>query len=180
MIVHIQPSTVSGRVLIPASKSHTVRALLIASMAEGTSRIANPLVSNDTLSCAETCRIFGATVDVGEGLWAVKGTGGRIDQGTVDVGNSGTTLYLAAGLAALGDKPVVFTGDDQIRRRPIEPLLRSLRDLGADARSELGNGCAPITVRGPMHGGRISIECPTSQYLSSLLIAAPLATAILR
>jgi len=177
MVVHIKPSAVSGRVLIPASKSHTIRALLIASMAQGKSSIINHLVSDDTLSCIAVCRAFGASVAMEEGVWSVSGTGGRIAEvrEPVDVGNSGTTLYLAASLAALGEYPINFTGDRQIQKRPIEPLLQSLRDLGAQAHSKLGNGCAPFSVCGPLHGGKTSIECPTSQYLSRLLIASPLA-----
>jgi 3-phosphoshikimate 1-carboxyvinyltransferase len=89
------------------------------------------------------------------------------------VGNSGTTLFLALAAAALGADPVRFDGDSQIRRRSAAPLLKALAGLGVRTESE--EGCAPITVRGPWKGGRVSVECPTSQYLSALLIAAPLA-----
>jgi 3-phosphoshikimate 1-carboxyvinyltransferase len=92
----------------------------------------------------------------------------------IDVGNSGTTLYLAMSVAALARGETVFTGDDQVRRRPAEPLLAALRTLGAAAHSQAGNGCAPLVVGGGLRGGLVTIECPTSQYLSSLLIACPL------
>jgi 3-phosphoshikimate 1-carboxyvinyltransferase len=91
------------------------------------------------------------------------------------VGNSGTTLFLALAAAALGEKPVAFTGDGQIRRRSAAPLLDALAGLGIAVES--ASGCVPITVRGPWKGGRVSLPCPTSQYLSALLIAAPLAPA---
>jgi 3-phosphoshikimate 1-carboxyvinyltransferase len=68
---------------------------------------------------------------------------------------------------------VRFDGDAQIRRRSAAPLLNALAGLGVQVESE--TGCAPITIRGPWQGGSIAIECPTSQYLSALLIAAPLA-----
>jgi 3-phosphoshikimate 1-carboxyvinyltransferase len=107
----------------------------------------------------------------------VEGTGGSlaVPQDIVDVKNSGTTLYVALGTAALCPGFTVFTGDDQIRRRPATNLLASLRDLGATAFSTRDNGCTPIVVKGRLAGGTTSIACPTSQYLSSLLINCPLA-----
>lgn len=116
--------------------------------------------------------------------WIVTGRGVGTPGGTlavpddvITVGNSGTTLYLALAMAALGPQTSVFTGDEQIRRRSAEPLLRALEGLGAQAFSTKGDGCAPIVVRGPWKGGRVSLPCPTSQYLSALLISAPLAPA---
>ena len=93
-----------------------------------------------------------------------------------DVGNSGTTLFLALAAAALGEEPMEFDGDEQIRRRSAGPLLEALAGLGVSVESGT-SGCAPITVRGPWKGGRVSLSCPTSQYLSALLLAAPLAPA---
>jgi len=177
----VETGRIRGTLRVPASKSHTIRALLIASLARGTSRIIRPLLSSDTCSCRDACRLLGAMIaeieDPREGfVWEVTGTAGKIARtsGPVDVGNSGTTLYLAAGLAALGTSPVTFTGDDQIRSRPVGDLLNSLEDLGARVTRQNGN-CAPFTVCGPLSGGKTTIACPTSQYLSSLLIAAPLA-----
>jgi 3-phosphoshikimate 1-carboxyvinyltransferase len=92
------------------------------------------------------------------------------------VGNSGTTLFLALAAAALGTERVVFTGDEQIARRGAGPLLEALRGLGITVGSA-ANGCVPITVQGPWKGGRVSLPCPTSQYLSALLLTAPLAPA---
>jgi 3-phosphoshikimate 1-carboxyvinyltransferase len=89
------------------------------------------------------------------------------------VGNSGTTLFFALAAAALGRRPITFTGDEQIARRSAGPLLEALKTLGASVDSN--GGCTPITVCGPWRGGRVSISCPTSQYLSALLFAAPLA-----
>jgi 3-phosphoshikimate 1-carboxyvinyltransferase len=89
------------------------------------------------------------------------------------VGNSGTTLFLALALAGLSPVPVHFDGDSQIRRRSAAPLLAALAGLGVQ--TESAGGCVPISLQGPWKGGKVSIECPTSQYLSALLIAAPLA-----
>jgi 3-phosphoshikimate 1-carboxyvinyltransferase len=121
---------------------------------------------------------MGAEIDITEDPWRVRGTGGRptAPDNVIDVCNSGTTLRVAVGSAALlAEGRAVFTGDDQIRRRPIGPLTQSLNDLGASVVSTRGNGCAPLVVAGRMKGGRTRIEAVTSQYLSSLLMNTPLA-----
>ena len=178
----VKPGKIGGTLSVPASKSHTIRGLLIAALARGESRLIRPLLSSDALSCLEACRRLGAVVqrtvlEDGTGEeWVITGTAGRITipQEPIDVGNSGTTLYLAASLAALGDGPVTFTGDQQIRSRPAGPLLGALETLGARVTRHNGD-CAPFTIQGPLKGGETSLSCPTSQYLSSLLLAAPLA-----
>ena len=169
-------SHLSGGVAIPASKSHTIRALAIATMAHGVSEIANPLDSADTRSCVDTCRALGAEIETATD-WTVKGAGGvlRAADDVIDVRNSGTTLYVALGMASLVRGSNVFTGDEQTQRRTAQNLLDALCSLGARAESTRGNGCAPIRVRGPLRGGSASIACPTSQYLTSLLLCTPLA-----
>jgi len=176
----VRKSNLTGTVLIPGSKSHTIRAVTIASLAEGQSTIRNPLIPNDTLSAVKCYRAFGAKIDTAnEKVWKVIGTGGRlsIPAEIIDVGNSGTTLRIAVGSAALLDKnaTVTFTGDEQIQSRPIEPLLASLGDLGAKGRALNDNGKPPVAVSGKLVGGKTTVEAVTSQYLSSLLLAAPLA-----
>lgn len=172
----IRPSRLKGVVPIPGSKSHTIRAVAIASLASGTSRIVKPLDSSDTRSALDAARAFGAEVEAGED-WIIAGTAGRpaLPDNVVDVGNSGTTLRLFLGAAALCDGWTVFTGDDQIRRRPVQPLIDAYRLLGAEGFTTRGNGCAPAALRGRMAGGRTEIRAVTSQFLSSLLISAPLA-----
>jgi 3-phosphoshikimate 1-carboxyvinyltransferase len=172
-------STLRGRVAVPPSKSHTIRAVAIASLAGGRSTIRNPLVSADTLSAAGCYRDLGAAIDTTEpGLWKIDGNGGRIrcPGKTIDVGNSGTTLRIAMGTAALAEGGfVTLTGDEQVRGRPVAPLMDSLGDLGAECISLADNGRAPVRVTGPMTGGSTSIAAYTSQYLSSLLLCCPLA-----
>ncbi len=180
MLLMLKKSQLSGRVRIPGSKSHTIRAVAIASLANGTSFIRNPMLSEDTRSAAACYAQFGADVDTRDpALWTITGTGGQITPPNkpIDVGNSGTTLRLAAGSAALtaGNAQIVLTGDHQIQSRPIQPLLDSLTDLGARAESVRGNGCAPVRIAGTLKGGQTPIDCFTSQYLSSLLLACPLA-----
>ncbi|MBI4581446.1 MAG: 3-phosphoshikimate 1-carboxyvinyltransferase, partial [Planctomycetes bacterium] len=121
---------------------------------------------------------LGAQVDVQPNCWRVRGTGGELKtpENFIDVRNSGTTLRVAVGSAALLRQGLAgFTGDHQIRRRPIGPLARSLNDLGAKVETTRGNGCAPLVVGGRLRGGVTRIEAVTSQYLSSLLMCTPLA-----
>ncbi len=173
----VHPSSLHGEVTIPGSKSHTIRALVLGLLAEGESALLNPLDSSDTRSCLNMVRMMGGDVREEKGLWRVRGTGGRlpVPGDVIDVGNSGTTLYIGMGIAALIEGITVFTGDGQIRSRPAEGLLKCLGDLGAEARSTRGNGRPPLVISGAMTGGRTSVEAVTSQYLTSLLIAAPLA-----
>ncbi|MDR1506463.1 MAG: 3-phosphoshikimate 1-carboxyvinyltransferase [Treponema sp.] len=198
MRVRIVPHIFSGTVQIPASKSHTIRRLIMASLTAGTSRIENPLDSLDGRSCVSACRILGAEIEESRTAGGAR-TGGCSSAGSgkisaytvrgsapgtdivrerfpvIDVGNSGTTLFLGIAAASLFSVPVTFTGDEQIARRGAAPLLDGLRELGVTVESK--NGCIPITVRGPWKGGTARVSCPTSQYLSALLIASPLAPA---
>ncbi len=166
---------VGGRISIPASKSHTIRALLIAAFAHGESRLRRPLISRDATSARAAVESLGARVRTDGEDWVVQGIGGlpRASGQTIDVGNSGTTLYLASAMAALATGPVSFDGDAQIRRRSAAPLLDALAALGATVTSSSG-GYAPFTVTGPLKPGPLTVDCPVSQYLSALLLAAPL------
>jgi 3-phosphoshikimate 1-carboxyvinyltransferase len=145
----------------------------------------HPLDSLDAQSCAAACRVLGAKIIEnreqgrlvsytvkGNNSFKSKKKGNRF----IDVGNSGTTLYLAMAAAGLGSEPFEFTGDEQIQHRSAAPLLEALSGLGIRAESLKGNGCVPAIIQGPWKGGSVSLPCPTSQYLSAMLIAAPLAS----
>ncbi len=165
-----------GSLDIPASKSQTIRALLIALMAEGKSTIRHPLYSSDTLSCMNALSSLGAAVETDEDgtirvdSSALKESG---EETTIDCGNSGTTAALILPILALGKTPFILTGDDQLRKRPFLPQVMALEALGAETESEGGH--PPIRVCGPIRGGECVIECRSSQYLSGLLLALPLA-----
>jgi len=165
---------------MPASKSHTIRAVAIASLASGKSIIRNPLTSSDTQAAVECYRALGAQIDTSDTtLWKVSGTGGQIEapKDPVAVGNSGTTLRIAMGSAALAQSGQIttFTGDEQIQSRPVGPLTEALSKLGAKCTSLKDNGKAPVQVTGKLKGGKTTIAASTSQYLSSLLLCTPLA-----
>lgn len=176
MKLRVGRSQPGGRVNIPGSKSHTIRALFIATLAEGQSIIKNPLVSGDALSAVGACRALGASITVEGGRFAVTGTGGVpvVPEDVIDVGNSGTTLRFGVLSAALADGWSFFTGDYQIRRRPLGPLIEAINGLGGTAFSSRSNGSAPVAVKGRIKGGGIRLDAVTSQYLSSLLVNCPL------
>ncbi len=165
-----------GTIDIPSSKSQTIRALLIALMAEGKSTIRHPLYSSDTVSCMNALSSLGAVVEKDEDgtihvdSSSLKESG---EETTIDCGNSGTTAALILPILALGKTPFILTGDEQLRRRPFLPLVKALEDLGAETESDGGH--PPIRIKGPVKGGECTIECRSSQYLSGLLLALPMA-----
>lgn len=173
-------SRLKGTVSIPASKSHTIRAIALAALAPGQSLIRNPLWSGDSEAAVNGYRALGAEIDTTDPTaWKVNGVGGSVvpPKETIDVLNSGTTLRIAMGSAALAGagETTTFTGDAQLQTRLIGPLMGSLDDLGAKCVSLKGNGKAPVQVTGQLKGGKTSIEAKTSQYLTSLLMCTPLA-----
>ena len=172
----VSPAKINGELNIPGSKSHTIRAVAIATLAKGKSIIHAPLVSEDTLSCLKAASTFGAWVKRGAGdaFWDITGTGGKVltPAKTVDLGNSGTGLRFFSAIAALNDSPVSFDGDDSLRTRAMAPLLDALRSLGAKAVST--DGKCPCTVQGPVIGGEAFVDGKSSQFVSALLLAAPL------
>ena len=165
MKARVSPAKLQGTVRVPASKSHSIRALLIASLAEGESRIREPLNSTDTTACVRACRSFGAEIEehhdeAGEiAELTVHGLGGppKVPDDVIDVENSGTTLYLLTTTAALAPGWTVFTGDASIRNRPAGPLLEALRALGAGAFSTRGDGKPPYCIGGPFEIGRAHV-----------------------
>ncbi|MCD4669719.1 MAG: 3-phosphoshikimate 1-carboxyvinyltransferase [Actinomycetia bacterium] len=177
MLLKVRKSRVSGKVKIPGSKSHTIRALFIASLAEGKSEIKNPLLSNDTFSALEACRALGADINNYEDKIIVNGFKGvpKVPVDVIDVGNSGVTIRFGIATAALIEGCSVFTGDNQIRKRTNSPLIQALNNLGAKVFSTRNNGLVPIVVKGRLKGGKTDLDSVASQYLSSLLINSPLA-----
>lgn len=176
MLLTVKKSETCGCVEIPGSKSHTVRAVFIAGLAEGRSVIVNPLISGDTLSAIAVCSAFGAGIRNEGDRLLIDGVNAAplLPEDVVDVGNSGTTLRFGMMTAGLMNGYTVLTGDSQIRRRPLGPLIAAMNTLGAEVFSTRGNKMAPVVVKGRLKGGRTELDAVTSQYLSSVLIHAPL------
>lgn len=171
--MRIFPGEVRGNVSAPPSKSHSHRAIFLSAMADGESVIDGALLSADTLSSCEAMRAFGADIEVHGTSLIVRG--GRLEArgGTVDVGNSGTTLRLLSGLASLFPQTTVIDGDQSLRTRPMGPLLRTLTEMGARCSSHQDK--PPVSITGPLVGRTASIEGGvSSQFISSLLLAGGL------
>jgi len=170
-------NTLSGQAVIPGSKSHTIRAVIIGSLAEGLSHIKQPLYSADTEAAVEACQALGAEIILEKNIWIVKGFSGvpRRPGKVLDLRNSGTSLNLITGVVSLGDFETILDGDQSLRSRPVQPLLDALNLLGAQGVSLRGNGCPPIKIKGKIKGGHTRVEGKSSQFVSSLLLCTPLA-----
>jgi 3-phosphoshikimate 1-carboxyvinyltransferase len=144
-------------------------------MAGGVSTLINPLMSDDAQSAVHGAREMGAGIELGKN-WIIRGTHGLPGRQCkfIDVGNSGTSLRILTALCALGNEPVTFDGDKSIRQRPMGPLLSALVNLGARVLESTGDRC-PFTLQGPITGGITTVNGISSQFLSALLIACPLA-----
>ncbi len=177
MFVKVKKSKLNGTIRVPASKSHTIRAILLGTMAEGKSVIDNPLDSLDCLSAVDIARKFGASVDLKDEKWVVEGLSGKlkVPEGVLYTNNSGTTTYFAMGMAALSDGIITITGDEQICRRPVLELAEKLRELGAKVEfNKKGSTTPPISIEGPIHGGELTFSGFSSQFISAILLVAPL------
>jgi 3-phosphoshikimate 1-carboxyvinyltransferase len=165
---------VDAVVRVPGSKSVTNRALVLAALADGPSRLTAPLRARDTTLMAGALRALGVGVADDGADWVVTPaplTGG----GTVDVGLAGTVQRFVPPLAALADGPVRFDGDPRARERPLAPLLAGLRALGARV-DDGGRGGLPLTVHGTggLPGGDAALDASaSSQFVSGLLLAGP-------
>ena len=161
---------------IPGSKSHTIRAILIAAFSRGVSKIRNPLFSEDTKAAFNATEKLGAKVEVLEDGHLVIIDSRKLGEGMesveLDMLNSGTTTYLITGLAASLGIEVKIKGDESLSSRPVGPLLDAYEELGAKCSSS--GGYPPFTIKGPLKGGKVSIEARTSQFLSSLLMGSVL------
>ena len=164
---------------VPGSKSLTNRALVLAALADGTSTIDGVLAADDTdamLSALEALLVR-AEVDRDFDRVVVHGTRGgiRAEEATIDCRRSGTTArFLLPIVAAFGGRHRI-TGSEQLSARPMGELVEALRDLGAVIVEEGEPGRLPLVVEGPMKGGTVTIRGDvTSQFLSGLMMAAPL------
>lgn len=176
-LVRITCKQAEGIIQAPPSKSYTHRSIIIASLAEGVSVIHNPLISMDTTASINGVKLMGAKVVQEDERLIVEGVERPVaPPDIIDAKNSGTTLRILTAVAGLAESGyTVLTGDDSLRKRPMQPLLDALRQLGVETWSTRLNGCAPIIVKG---GGYKFRECSitgevSSQYISALMIAGP-------
>lgn len=172
----VKPSRLHGTIHIPPSKSHTIRSLLISTLADGISKIRKPLLKGDCGSALQAARTLGAKIEMSGEDFIVQGVGGNLSGAKefFDMGNSGTATNLFTATAALGTKPCTFDGDSSLRSRPFRPVLDALKQLGLSCTFQRPNGDLPYTLQGPIRGGTTTVDGISSQFVSALLFACPL------
>lgn len=178
MYVTINKSSLEGEVRVPGSKSHTIRAVLLALLAKGISIIENPLESGDGESAIEAARAFGAKVTKQGNRLIIEGRGVPLlaPEKDIDTRNSGTTTSFVTSLATLADGETVITGDEQIQQRPIKTLVDALNSLGCSVFFSCeGSQSPPLLIKGGLEGGKVQLDGFNSQFVSALLLASPMA-----
>lgn len=168
----VRPSSVAGSIGVPGSKSHTIRGIAAALVADGRSVLRAPLESADTRSALNAATALGATFEQDHDAWHITGCGGNFaDPGkTLDLGNSGTGLRMLCAMAANAPFRVAFDGDSSLRTRLMCGELDALGELGVKIESD--NGKCPLAVCGPIRGGKAQVDGTTSQFLTALLFAS--------
>ena len=177
MRVTLSPGNVEGPLSAPPSKSMTHRALILAALAEGTSRVKSPLISDDTLATMKVLEQLGVRLERREDEVIIEGGQLSPPDHPLDCNESGTTMRLITSICTLLKGPCTIIGGKSLSKRPIGPLLDALKQLGVNIESN--NGKPPLTIYGDgeLPGGKVRIPGNvSSQYISSLMIAAPLAT----
>jgi len=171
-------SSLSGVVEAPSSKAYTHRAVIAASLSNGESRIRRPLACDDTKATVNAVRAYGAKVEDEEAEWIVCGTSNlEMTRDVIDCGESAATMRFVTPITAHRPGVTKLTGGESLRKRPMEPLLAALRQMGVICYSLDGSGRPPLVVHGGgIRGGIASIPGDiSSQFISGLLFTSPLA-----
>lgn len=160
-------------VRVPSSKSHTHRALLCAALAPGENVIRHPLLSEDTLYTLGALEALGIEVEKEDGALLVKGGELKGAKVPLYLGNSGTSLRFLTAMACLSPSPVLITGSERLKERPVGPLVRALKGWGAEVEDTMG--FPPVRAKGGgIRGGTTEVDsASSSQFLSALLLVGP-------
>lgn len=169
-----------GEVLVPASKSQSIRGLLFALLATGTSAIHNVLVSDDTANAIEAITALGASITQSGEAVLVNSAGNPFKpmSSIINTGNSGITTHFVMPLLGLRkntDDPITLDCGEQMRTRPLDTLIHALRQLGLTITCLQEENKLPIKISGKLMGGKTEVSGISSQYISALLIALPCA-----
>ena len=169
----IEKSKLVGKITCPSNKSYTHRAIFLAALSDGKSIVKKILRSNDTIATINACRGFGIEVEELENNVTINNTIDQTVQSSIiNAENSGTTIRIAIAIAALSGGNTTLTGDESLRKRPMQPILDALQTVGVKTESD--DGKPPIHVNGRIQGKEISIKGNiSSQFISALLIIAP-------
>jgi len=168
----------SGEVCASPSKSYTQRMFIAAALSNGTGKISNPLLSEDTEATLRAITALGAETRFEENSWVIKGAVPiQNAKAPIDCGESGATLRFMIPVAALAADPSILVFKGSFERRPIEPLIKSLDDLGAKVHTKkIGERQAVVVEGGGILGGKTSIRGDvSSQFISGLMFACPMA-----
>ncbi|TET27720.1 MAG: 3-phosphoshikimate 1-carboxyvinyltransferase [Candidatus Bathyarchaeum sp.] len=163
-----------GVVSAPPSKAYTHRMLIAASLSNGASKIFNPLISDDTQATLEAVKSLGAETELHENYWTIHGQETlKTPDHPIDCRESGSTLRFMIPVAALAPGHSTFLFGASFERRPVAPLLESLKELGVESTIQRNN--SSVMVRGGgIRGGKTSIRGDiSSQFISGLLFACP-------
>lgn len=160
----VRPRPVSdATVEVPGSKSLTHRHCIAAALSAGTCVIRNGLESEDISLTLGALEKFGAAVSREVRTLRITGVGGRprSSDEPIFLGNSGTSMRLLMGVAALCPGETILTGTDRMKERPVQELIEALKQAGAKAESIPGTGCPPVSIRsGPAPGERCKSTAP--------------------
>lgn len=164
-----------GEVTIPGDKSVSHRSVMFGSIANGATEISNYLQGADCLSTISCFQKMGIDIENKGDRVIVRGKGLRglkRPDTVLDCGNSGTTTRLISGILSAQNFDVVLTGDDSIKKRPMNRIIEPLTLMGAHIRSAAGSGCAPLEITGgPLHGIHYTSKVASAQVKSAILLA---------
>ena len=169
----VEPSSVRGEIKAPPSKSMTQRAIAAAILADGQSLLINPSYCDDSLAAMSIAVSLGARVEPHPDKMMITGCG-ELKEKKLNCGESGLAIRLFSPIAALFDEEITMTGAGSLKKRPMNMIVDALNQLGVKCSGT--DGFLPLTIKGPIKGGRCEIDgSVSSQLLSGLLMALPLA-----
>lgn len=172
MKAYISKSSITGKAAAPPSKSYTIRALMCAALARGESLVRNPLKSDDTAAATNVLSRAGARIIEDKSDWRVVGRGLKAPTEELFCRESAATLRFMTAISAVISGTTRLTFGPSLAKRPLQPLLTVLSDLGASCRME---GGAVVVDGGRLEGGTVRLGSDiSSQFISALLLAAPL------
>ena len=167
-----------GNISAPKSKSHSIRAIIVALLSTGTSNIIDALQASDIDDALRVCQDLGANIHHHANTTQLHSPGVPLhnNTNTIYTGSSGiTTRFIlpTLGLRKNHQEIVIVDSSEQMRQRPIEPLVNALRTLGLTIKYVEQENSLPIAVSGQLQGGKTTIDGTSSQYLSALLLNLP-------
>lgn len=169
----IIPSVISGTVTAPSSKSMMQRAIAAGVLTEGETIITNPSYCDDSLASMGIAVALGAKVEPGRTELRINGTG-NLKEARLNCGESGLATRMFSPVAALFPEEITITGSGSLKKRPMTMIVEALSQFGVSCTSR--DGYLPLTIRGPLKGGKCEIDGSiSSQLLTGLLMALPAA-----